>query len=213
MRKINYDVLKTMLEVEGKSQHDCALHFKVSDAAISKAVRRMKSMELPESMDKLTPQQQRFALLKAAGASNLEAAQQSFDCATTDSAKSIGCKLMTEPDINTAIKDILAQEGYSLRTRIKKLGKLIDSLDGTVANKALDTSFKLDRSYPQERGGAPIHVDTGYIDLSGYRVKIGSEEFQTVTQIAKEVMERVVSGKRVIDVLPGPEPTEKKDET
>jgi hypothetical protein len=195
VRKINDDILQQMLK-EKKSQRECALFFQVSDAAISKRIQRLKLMQLPESMDKLTPQQQRFVLIKAGGASNLEAAQASFDCSNTDVAKSIGCKLMSEPDINVAIRDILAQEGYPIRKRLKRLGQLIDCADLTVAGKGLDMSFKLDGSY------APQHLEIPDYHAIAAEVTRGIIETTLAIRRFEEQQEKQANAVTIDEVKP-----------
>jgi hypothetical protein len=135
-------------------------------------------MQPPQSFTKLPSQQQRFVLLKAGGAPNIEAAQGAYNCETTDSAKTIACRLMAEPDINVAIRDILAQEGYPIRKRLKRLGELIDCADLTIAGRGLDMSFKLDGSY------APIQV----VEIQDYR-SINIELSGTLQELAQTISE------------------------
>jgi hypothetical protein len=200
MRKINDDLLRQMLD-DKKSQREIAVHFGVSDAAISKRIQRLKLMALPESVTKLPPQQQRFVLIKAGGASNLEAAQASFDCSNSDSAKSIGCKLMSEPDITTAIKDILAQEGYPIRKRLKRLGDLIDCPDLTVAGKGLDMSFKLDGSYAAAPGDAPHDYHRIALEVTENIVAI-TQAIRNFEKAAEEAAERQANAITITETKP-----------
>lgn len=160
-RKINNDVLQQMLS-ENKTQRECAAFFGVSDAAISKVVKRWEAEKLadqmPESLKKLTEKQQNFALAVVSGKSRTAAAAEAYDAGTLGSAKAMGAKLMKEPDVATAISDLLAQEGLSKRARIKRLSEVVNAKDLAIASRGLDLSWKLDGSY------APTQVDVQVYD-------------------------------------------------
>ena len=163
-RKINNDVLQQMLS-EGKTQRECAAFFGVSDAAISKVVKRWEEEKLagqmPESLKKLTPKQQKFVLALAGGKSRTAAAMEAYEAGTLGSAKAMGQKLMHEPDVALAISDLMAQEGLSRRARIKRLSDIVNAKDLAIASRGLDLSFKLDGSY------APTQVDVAVYDAQG----------------------------------------------
>jgi len=150
MGKINYDELQALLK-NGKSQADCSRHFQVSQAAICKAVKRLKSAEVPQSLERLTHKEQVFVLNLAEGKSATESALVAYDCTSRDSAKTIGCRMQKEPDIREALSDLMAQEGIPRRRRIQRLRDLIESKDMTAASRGLDMSFKLDGSYAPEK--------------------------------------------------------------
>jgi hypothetical protein len=58
---------------------------------------------------------------------------------------------MQDPDIATAINDLMAQTGICKRYRIQRLKNLIDHRDGSISAKGLDMSFRLDGSYAPEK--------------------------------------------------------------
>lgn len=150
MGKINHDELREMLK-GGKSQADCARHFEVSEAAICKAVKRLKANEIPASMEKLTNKERAFVFNRAEGKNATQAALAAFDCGSLDSAKTLGCRLAKDPDITAAISDLMAQEGIPQRRRIQRLRHLIECSDMTAVSKGLDMSWKLDGSYAPEK--------------------------------------------------------------
>ena len=86
MGKINYSELKQLLD-SGNSQADCSRHFQVSEAAISKAVRRLQAMELPDSFKRLTDKKKAYVLNRIEGKSKTASAMEAFDCSTLDSAR------------------------------------------------------------------------------------------------------------------------------
>jgi predicted transcriptional regulator len=150
MGKINYHELQEMLK-SGQSQADCARHFQVSEAAISKAVHRLKSAEIPASMQKLTDKERAFVLNLAEGKNKTESALAAYECVSRDVAKTLGCRMAKDPDIGQALSDIMAQEAIPRRRRIQRLRDLIESQDLSAVSKGLDMSWKLDGSYAPEK--------------------------------------------------------------
>jgi CheY-like chemotaxis protein len=195
--KVNRQVLKEMLEKEGKSQHDCALFFGVSDAAISKQVQRIKLMELPKSVTDLPPKKQRFVLMKWANPemSGQEAAQQSHQCKNSDSAKAIASRLMSEPSVGVAMRDLFAMAGWPLEKRIERVGDLIKCADLNIAEKGLSLSFKLDGSFATAQVEAP----------TDYR-RIAAEVTQNIIAVTQTIRdferaaERAAERAQAIDV-------------
>jgi hypothetical protein len=58
---------------------------------------------------------------------------------------------MKDPDVKTAIKDLLASEGLTRRYRIRRLKDHINNRDPNVSLKGLDMSFRLDGGYAPEK--------------------------------------------------------------
>ena len=160
MGKINQDEMSVMLK-NGKSQAECSRHFAVSEAAICKAVKRLKAAVIPASMEALTDKQKAFVLNLAEGKNATESAMQAYDCASRDVAKVLGCRMAKEQDITTALADIMAQEGIPLRRRIQRVRDLIESADLSAASRGLDMSFKLDGAYAAEK----IQVQVDHVQL------------------------------------------------
>ncbi|MCX5825639.1 MAG: terminase small subunit [Deltaproteobacteria bacterium] len=160
MGKINQDELQAMLK-DGKSQAECSRHFGVSEAAVCKAVKRLKAAVMPASMEALTDKQRAFTLNLASGMNATESAMQAYDCTSREAAKVLGCRMAKEPDIATALADIMAQEGIPLRRRIKRVRDLIESADLSAASRGLDMSFKLDGAYAAEK----IQVQVDHVQL------------------------------------------------
>ena len=150
MKKINYDELQEMLK-GGQSQADCARHFQVSEAAICKAVKRLKAAEIPASMERLTKKERVFVLNLADGKNATESAFVAYDCASRDVAKTMGCRMTKDPDVELALADIMAQEAIPRRRRVQRLRDLIESHDLSAVSRGLDMSWKLDGSYSPEK--------------------------------------------------------------
>lgn len=146
MSKINYAELKELLD-SGKSQRECSRHFGVSDAAICKAVRRLRALDVPDSFKKLTDRKRTFVAALAEGKSKTAAAIDAFECSTLDSAKALGSTMSKDPDIEKALVDLMAQEGITRRRRIQRLRDLIESPDLNAVSRGLDMSWKLDGAY------------------------------------------------------------------
>jgi phage terminase small subunit len=159
MRKTDDNVILQMLR-EGKTQKQIAEHFNVSGAAICKRVKKLLGKK-PESFERLTKKEQKFALSVAEGKTQTQAALDSHDCSSLDSAKSMGYQLMQKPDIQTAVAELMQEEGLTRRYRVQKLKGHIDHPDPNVSLKGLDQSWKLDGAYTEKH----VHVHTTYGDL------------------------------------------------
>jgi hypothetical protein len=169
MRKINDKKLMSMVKA-GTLQKDIAAHFGVSPAAICKRVKRLSPA--PGSLDCLTEKEQRFAIEKAKGKTQTQAALASYDCSSLDSAKNIGSQLMRKPDIQTAISDLMEYHGLSRSYRIGKLKTHVDSPDGQLSLKALDQTWKLDGSYLEEEVRAHLSYDLMSMELNQLEVEL-----------------------------------------
>lgn len=155
MKKIDDDILHKMI-ADGKPQREMARLFGVSDAAISKRIKRLHQAEPPESFKSLAPKEQKFVLAKLEGKSGTAAALQAYDCGSVESAKTIGSRLSGDPDISQAIHDLMHQEGIGRRYRVKRLRDVINAADLGIASRGLDMANKLTGEYAPEK-----------IDLSG----------------------------------------------
>ena len=164
MGRINIDELQVMLK-GGRSQADCARHFKVSEAAISKAVKRLRAAEIPESMEALTEKQRVFVLNLAEGKNATEAALAAYECASRDVAKTLGCRMQKDPDVTLALTDLMAQEAIPRRRRIQRLRDLIESKDFSAVSRGLDMSWKLEGAYAPEMVIIPIDHRQLVVDL------------------------------------------------
>jgi predicted transcriptional regulator len=158
MRITDDDVILKMLK-EGKTQKEIAAHFGVSPAAICKRVKKL--LPPPESLQDLTEKEQAFAVAISKGMTQTDAAMTAFDVTTRASAKSLGCTLMTKPDIQTAVGDLMQQQGLTRTYRVRKLKQHVDNRDPNVSLKALDQSWKLEGAYTEKQ----VHVTATYADL------------------------------------------------
>jgi polyhydroxyalkanoate synthesis regulator phasin len=105
----------------------------------------------PLANHNLTEQQRRFVIEKSKGKTNTQAALLSYDCNSLQSAKVIGSQLMSDPEINTAIQDLMTSEGLTRRYRVSRLKQHVDNRDPNISLKALDQSWRLDGSYAPEK--------------------------------------------------------------
>ena len=160
MRKTDDKVILQMLR-EGKTQKEIAEHFNVSGAAICKRVKKLLGKK-SESFERLTKKEQKFALSVAEGKTQTQAALDSHECSSLDSAKSMGYQLMQKPDIQTAVAELMQEEGLTRRYRVQKLKGHIDHPDPNVSLKGLDQSWKLDGAYTEQH----VHVHTTYAEMT-----------------------------------------------
>lgn len=147
MRKID-DAKMLKMHEQGIPQKDIAKHFGVSPAAVCKRLKRYQP--LPQSLECLTDKEQKFAVAIAEGKTKTQAALASYECGNMESAKSMGKQLMAKPDIQTAVAEIMQNEGLTRTYRVRKLKQHVDNRDPNVSLKALDQTHKLDGAYREE---------------------------------------------------------------
>ena len=160
IRKTDDNVILQMLR-EGKTQKEIAEHFNVSGAAICKRVKLLLNKK-PKSFENLTEKEQKFALAISEGKTQTQAALDSHECTSLDSAKSMGWQLMQKSDIQTAVSEIMQDTGLTRHYRVQKLKGHIDHPDPNVSLKGLDQSWKLDGAYTEKH----VHVHASYPDLT-----------------------------------------------
>jgi len=154
-RKTDDNVILQML-AEGKMQKEIAAHFGVSGAYICKRIQQLSPP--PESFKNLTDKEQKFVMHITDGKNQTQAALNSHDCSSLDSAKSMGYQLMQKPDIQTAVAEIMQEEGLTRRYRVQRLKFCIDHPDPNVSLRALDQGWKLDGAYAPQKVEIDIHA-------------------------------------------------------
>ena len=157
MRKTDDNIILRMLN-DGKTQKEIAEHFNVSGAAICKRVKRISK---PESFKNLTDKEQNFVLARAEGKTQTQAALDSHECSSLESAKSMGHQLMQKPDIQMAVAELMQEEGLTRWHRVRTLKKHIDHADPNVSLKGLDQSWKLEGLYTEKY----VHVHMSYEEM------------------------------------------------
>jgi predicted transcriptional regulator len=156
MRITDDDIILEMLKA-GKTQKEIAKHFSVSPAAICKRVKKL--LPPPESLQELTEKEQAFAVAISKGMTQTDAAMTAFDVTSRASAKSLGCTLMTKPDIQVAVSELMQQQGLTRTYRVQKLKQHVDNRDPNVSLKALDQSWKLEGAYTETRVNLNINYE------------------------------------------------------
>jgi len=147
VKKIN-DTLLLQMADEGIEQKEIAAHFGVSPAAVCK---RLKRLTRPAVLEKLTPKEERFVMEIARGENQTQAALKAFSVGSMESAKSIGHRLMKDPDIQEAITAVMNTEGLDRRYLVKKLKTHVDAPDPSVSLRAVDMGLKLHDAYPANK--------------------------------------------------------------
>ena len=150
MKKIDDEILHKMIE-EGRPQREMARFFGVSDAAISKRIKRLNQSEPPESFKALSPGEKKFVIAKLEGKSGTAAALHAFNCGSIESAKTIGSRLSGDPDVQKAVHDLMHEEGIGRRRRVQRLRDVIEAKDLGIVAKGLDMANKLTGEYAPEK--------------------------------------------------------------
>ena len=169
MKKIIDSVLLEMAD-SATPQKDIAIHFDVSEAAISKRLKRLRKQSAHRAvMDNLTAKEQKFVAEICSGTSQTQSAVAAFDVSTIDSAKSIGNRLMKDADILKAIAAIMEEQGLSRTHLIKSLKRHVDGEDAQVSLRATTEALKLHDSYPANKN---LNINATWeaspVDLSKY---------------------------------------------
>jgi predicted transcriptional regulator len=159
---------------QGLTQKAAAERLGVSPAAVSKRMQRLP----PASLAKLTHKERKFVEGLSKGLSKTEACNQAYDVSSRDSAKALGHTLSKNPEVCTALADLMEHHGIGRSRRVQKLAQHIENLDATVSLKALDTSFKLD-GYQQKNNVAEVTIKL--VDLTKYCVDHDDEMVIDVT--------------------------------
>jgi hypothetical protein len=110
--------------------------------------------------------------------SKTEACSQAYEVGSRDSAKALGHTLSKNPEICTALADLMEHHGLGRSRRVEKLAQHIENLDPTVSLKALDTSFKID-GYQTKNDVAVVSIKL--VDLSEYLTEKDAERVIDVT--------------------------------
>ena len=149
MRKIESDaeLLELSESMTGKA---IAELMGCSPAAVSKRLSKLRRQAPPESFTRLSEKEQKFAVALSQGKTQTQAALESFETGSLDSAKSIGCKLAKDPDISTAVSELLAQVGIPKRRRAERLRDMIECADLGIVGRGLELSYRLDRSLVEQ---------------------------------------------------------------
>lgn len=181
-RKTNDQEILRLLQ-EGKNQKEIALHFGVSPVAIHKRLKRLTLPPPPESLQKLTKKEQKFCIAMAQGKTQTQAAMDSYDVTSRESAKVIGSQLMAKPEIQMSIPELMDYCVIDKPYRIRRLKQIIDSPDLNIAYKGLDMSFKLDGSYAPEK----------YLNVN---VDISAEEREALQEMTGIFAQKMIEGER-----------------
>src|SRR5208283_1282826 len=129
-RKIDDNLLLQLFrESEDKRgiQKKLADHFKVSPVAIHKRLKKI--LPKPQSLENLTPKEQKFAVAVAEGKSRTQAVMDSYDVSSRASAKAMQNALMEKDDVRLAIAELMNIFGLTRGYRINKLKTHIDHVD------------------------------------------------------------------------------------
>lgn len=137
-RKID-DILLAEKHAAGMTQTALAELFGCSQVAISRRLKRMA----PSMLDDLTPKRAAFVKNVASGMSPTKAALASHDCNTVDSGKSLGRKLMNDPEIRMTIEELTNSIGLTRPYRMRKLKQHVDHPEAGLSLKALELSMKV----------------------------------------------------------------------
>ncbi len=181
-RKTDDNKILQFLE-EGRSQKEIAEFFSVSPAAICKRVKKIRTaLKVEKSLEGLTDKQKKFCLEVSLGKTKTQAALDSFECSSRDSAKTIGKELMQKPDIQEAVANLMQEEGLTRRYRVQRLKSHIDHPDPNVSLKGLDQSWKLDGAYQEKH----VHVHMSYEDMIRNYKEIEAERKELEAEIIED---------------------------
>jgi len=186
MRKIQSDEEILQLSEQGMTGTALAKHYGVSEAAISKRLKRLRQQAPPESFTRLSEKKRKFAVCLSQGMTQTDACMQSHDVVDRNSAKSLGHKLATDPDISTCVTDLLMQAGIGKRTRSEQLAKMVLSADLGIVGRGLELSYRLDKSF-DERVIVGIDPETIRQLARSFPMPDGSPPFIDITPAISQI--------------------------
>jgi len=169
MKKIIDSELLKMSD-RGDQQNAIALHFGVSEAAISKRLKKLRQQATTAAvMTRLTAKERVFVAEICSGTSQTKSAIAAFDVGSVDAGKSIGNRLIKDSDIQLAISTIMEEQGLSRTHLISRLKQHVDGQDAQISIRGVELGLKLHDSFPmQKRANLNLNVETRPVDLSKY---------------------------------------------
>lgn len=169
--RIINDTKLSELYKQGKSLAEIGKALNVSGVAIHKRLKRLSLSRMPESLDKLTAKERNFALAVASGQSRTAAVMATYDVSSRESAKALQQSLMKDPEIRTAIDELMETKGIGKSYRVEKLKQHLENADPVVALKSLDMAFKLSGDEQEaRRNNTPVKDDIQvFVDLTPIR--------------------------------------------
>lgn len=170
MKKIIDSELMNMAD-RGDPQNVIAKYFEVSEAAVSKRLKRLRQQAATSDvMNNLTAKEQRFVAEICSGTSQTKSAIAAFDVGSIDSAKSIGNRLMKDSDIQLAISTIMEERGLSRTHLITRLKQHVDCADAQVSIRGVEMGLKLFDAFPANKNlNLNVHSGACPVDLSRYQ--------------------------------------------
>ena len=168
MRKID-DALLIEMSDRGEPQTAIAAHFDVSEAAISKRLKRLRQHAAQAAvMDSLTDCEQKFVAEYVSGKNQTQSALAAFDC-LPDSAKTLGNRVMKKPEVKEAIDTIMDAQGLTRSHLITRLKHHVNGNDPNVSLRATVEGLKLADAYPATKNvNMNFNADVHPVDLSRY---------------------------------------------
>jgi len=209
-RKTDDNKILEMLD-EGKSQTEIAQYFRVSPAAICKRIKKLKPAPLPASLENLTEQECNFAILRADGRSQTQAALQSYNVSSLESAKSIGHQLAQKPQIQLAISELMQMHGTDRSYRVKRLKQHVDNDDPGISLKALDQTWRLDGGYVEHHANHHViiheqienlnNLDRQLAEVTAKLAEFGGDELDyELAAVYKKIADRNQDRAEIVDV-------------
>lgn len=187
-RKINDKELLEFLREGKKNQKEIAEHLGVSPVAIHKRIKRLNALQLPKSLENLTEKEKNFAIAVASGQSRTNAVMQSYDVTSRESAKALQQTLMKNPEIRTAIDDLMELKGIGREYRVEKLKQHLENPDPVVSLKSLDMAFKIagdEEASKRQMQEKPALSFTQIADLTYFRNPASFDKLEGKCSICK----------------------------
>ena len=172
-RIFSTEALMALLD-QGLTQKEASEQLGVSPAAVSKRMKRLP----PPSLTKLTSKERKFVECRAKGVSQTESACQAYEVSSRQSAKALGHTLSKNPNISTALADLMEYKGIGRERRVEKLAEHIENQDPTVSLRALDAAFKID-GYQTKNDAQEVTIKL--VDLSHFKMHYDDDKTIVVT--------------------------------
>lgn len=162
--------LLTLIE-SGMLQKDVAATLGCSPAYVSKVMKKIRKRDrCSRELEPLSPEKRDYVLHRLSGKSKADAAAESFNVTTRQSAAQTGYAVEKAPDVQRALTEIMAEEGLSRRSIIRRLADHVhQEEDRPTSLKAVRLSAELLDLMPAAKiKAAVLHADVSPVDLSRY---------------------------------------------
>jgi hypothetical protein len=186
-RLINPELALEMKQA-GKNNREIAEYFHVSRPAVVQCLQRLLPSEAEKILDEsgLTVPMKKFCVAQASGQTRTQSVLAGYETTDKSSISTIACDLMKDERIVDCISRLMLANGLDRNYKIRRLKQHVDSQDGMLSMRALDTAFRLTDDFPANKS-LNLHGDV-------------TPALNAISELARRILARQPIECEVIDV-------------